>query len=603
MNVRRTWRTLKKRDGMLKVLLLCFLNFFYQFYFTLEAKNNEVSTQNVKRKKQIDANLVTFDFKNTDIKDVLRAIATSKGINIVTEPDVKGKITIHLENVPLEVGLRTLLEANGFTYKKENNIYRVFKSKESKLYTITYSNGLLSLDIRGADVRDVLIEIARQSGTNIVADNTVKGKVNIRLDKVPFETALQTFLNANGFSVTKAGGIYRVSSLKKGRPLTLNVSEGLLSIDVKDADLGEIIRQIATQSGLNLIIFGVVREPINVRFDGVLLDEALKLIFSGTKYTYKRKGNILMVGEASLTGPAAEVLSTQKLIQLKYLKADEILPLLPPTIPASNIKIIRDQNAIVAIGSDTQIEEIEEYISTIDHAPRQVMIEVLVVEFTKSRGVDFGISGYYQSQRVQTQLASATGELTADFNLKAVGMLPEDFSLSLQALVQKGLARIRASPKVATINGKDATINVGWVGYYEVTSGTKENPITSLQSIQAGIVLKIRPWIHATDEITVEVYQEVSGAVEGAQGLPEITKRAVSTTIRVHNGETIVIGGLIQSEEQKSAQRIPLLGDIPILGWLFGRTSTSNRRSELVTYITPHILPLKESTSSVLDTE
>ncbi|MBU1180990.1 MAG: secretin and TonB N-terminal domain-containing protein [Proteobacteria bacterium] len=538
------------------------------------------------------SNTVTFDFKNTDIKDVLRAIAASKGINIVTEPDVQGNVTIHLKEVPLEVGLKTLLESNGFTYKKEENIYKVFKAKESKLYTISYANGLLNLDIRGADVREVLIEIARQSGVNIVADKSVEGKVNINIDKVPFDMGLRTFLNANGFNITKTGGIYQVSALEKGKSLTLNVNEGLLSIDVQSAELSEIIRQIATQSGLNLIIFGSVREPINVRFNQVLLDEALRMIFAGTKYAYKREGNILMVGQSSLNSPSATILSSQKYIPLKYLKTGEILSLLPVTIPASNIKVLQNQNAIVAIGTETQIKDIEEYIEIIDQAPQQVMIEVLVVEYTDSKAIDFGLSGSYQNKRFKGALG-ATGALGGDINLKGVGMFPEDFSVSLKAQVSKGKAKVRANPQIATINGKEASINVGWVGYYEITSGTQDNPITSLQSIQAGIVMRIVPWANSLGEITTELHQEVSGAVPGAQGLPEVTKRTVDTTIRVYDGETIVIGGLIQSEDQKNSKRIPLLGDIPIVGWLFGDTSTSKRKSELVTYITPHILPAR----------
>jgi len=583
-------RTYNIKIAIKTAVLLLLAGVMVQLTQALPENNKKLST----------ANTVTFDFKNTDIKDVLRAIAASKGINIVTEPEVKGNVTIHLKEVPLEVGLKTLLESNGFTYKIENNIYKVFKSKESKLYTISYANGLLNLDIRGADVREVLIEIARQSGVNIVADKSVSGKVNIHIDNIPFDTGLRTFLNANGFNTTKTGGIYQVSALEKGKSLTLNVNEGLLSIDVQKADLSEIIRQIATQSGLNLIIFGSVREPINVRFNQVLLDEALRIIFSGTKYAYKREGNILMVGQSSLNSPAATILSSQKYIPLKYLKTSEIFSLLPVTIPASNIKVLKNQNAIVAIGTEEKIREIEKYINIIDQAPQQIMIEVLVVEYTDSKAVDFGLSGSYQYKRFQGAL-SAAGKLGADFNLKAVGMLPEDFSISLQAQVSKGKAKVRANPQIATINGKEASINVGWVGYYEITSGTQDNPITSLQSIQAGIVMRIVPWANSLGEITTELHQEVSGAVPGAQGLPEVTKRTVDTTIRVRDGETIIIGGLIQSEEQKNSKRIPLLGDIPFVGWLFGDTSTTKRKSELVTYITPHILPYKSKLAPIED--
>ena len=583
----------------LKLLSLVAFIFLFPF-IKIHAEPHLLQPQTTSQQVPLDrSDTVTFDFKNTDIKDVLRAIGTSKGINIVTEPSVQGNITIHLEDVPLEVGLKTLLEANGFTYEKKDSIYRVFKIQQVQIISAVYTAGLLSLDVRGGDILDVLVEIARKAGINIVADKTVQGKVNIRLDRVPLDTALQTFLNANGFIMAKVEGIYRVSATEKAVPVTMNISEGLVSLDVEDADLGKLARQIAIQSGLNLIIFGSVREPVNARFNKILLDDALSLIFKGSRYSYKRDGNILMVGEPTLTGPAANALTSRKLIKLKYLRADEVMPLLPSTISAANIKVIKEQNAIVVVGTDEFIKNVDEFIEIIDHSPQQIMIEALVVEYSKKRDLNVGVSGGYQKDRVKSELLSS-GALGVSLQMESVAKLPEDFQASLSALVSRGKAQIKTSPRIATINGQEAVINVGEIRYFETTTVTQLTPTTSLQSIAAGIILKIKPWVNASNEITAEIHPEISGVTAtGKGGLPEVTKRTVDTTIRVKSGETIIIGGLITAEESKQSDRIPLLGEIPILGMVFGNTKNSTLERELVIYITPKII----SQGDIIDKE
>jgi type II secretory pathway component GspD/PulD (secretin) len=100
--------------------------------------------------------------------------------------------------------------------------------------------------------------------------------------------------------------------------------------------------------------------------------------------------------------------------------------------------------------------------------------------------------------------------------------------------------------------------------------------------------------VAASGEITTEINQEVSNSIPGAQQLPEVSSRAASTTIRLRDGETIIIGGLIQTSRSESREKIPILGDIPLLGRLFSDTTEISKETELIIYITPHILPSEE---------
>lgn len=184
----------------------------------------------------------------------------------------------------------------------------------------------------------------------------------------------------------------------------------------------------------------------------------------------------------------------------------------------------------------------------------------------------------------------ALDEIASRLRLGTLGKLPADFMLTIEALETAGKAKVRARPRISTLNGNPANINVGWVRYYQTSSNTPQGTITQLHSIDAGITLDIVPWVAASGEITTEIRPTVSNLSGLSAGLPIISRRTANTTVRLKDGETIVIGGLIQRSDSKSKTTVPFLGDIPFLGALFSHTSTEADESELVIYITPHII-------------
>jgi type IV pilus assembly protein PilQ len=170
------------------------------------------------------------------------------------------------------------------------------------------------------------------------------------------------------------------------------------------------------------------------------------------------------------------------------------------------------------------------------------------------------------------------------------------FQATLRALIENNEAKVKANPSLTAMNGKQATINVGRVLNVKVTLGTQLNQVVSLQSIEAGTKLQITPVIGANGDIITEVSAEASSITSmGADGLPEISKRSATTTVKLKSGQTVMIGGLVQSDDLGTDQRLPILGDIPFLGPLFGSKTRRQNDSELVIIITPHLLPEGES--------
>jgi type II secretory pathway component GspD/PulD (secretin) len=160
----------------------------------------------------------------------------------------------------------------------------------------------------------------------------------------------------------------------------------------------------------------------------------------------------------------------------------------------------------------------------------------------------------------------------------------------LRALVQDDKATVKANPKVTTTNAQPATIYIAKEQYFSVVTGPVNYPYTRLEKVSVGIKLEITPFISQDDEITVKITPEVSDAVGyGREGLPVVDTRMVSTTVRVKDGQTITIGGLTQENTRMTQNKIPILGHIPILGYLFSHTSYEKVTSDIIIFITPNI--------------
>lgn len=172
--------------------------------------------------------MLSLSFRDTDIRDVLRGIAMQNGINIVPDNSVTGNITIHLQNVSLDVGLKTLLEMNGFEYEKKGDIYLVRRQTTStSTFNVSFQNGKLSVDADNVDVKQLLRDISKKTGLNIVVENDLTGNVTANVSNIPIEDVLYVILEPNGFVVKENNGVYDIRS---GKQQQQQRGQGSLSI-------------------------------------------------------------------------------------------------------------------------------------------------------------------------------------------------------------------------------------------------------------------------------------------------------------------------------------------------------------------------------------
>jgi type IV pilus assembly protein PilQ len=570
---------------------------------------------------------MTFDFKDTDIRDIVRSISIAYGLNIVIDKDVAAKVTIHLTDVPVLDGLRTILSTHELALATEGDIYRITKAENKGTAAIGLArHDTLNIDIDNLDIKDFIKDITSKTGLNIIAEKGVEGRISGSLRNINIQEGIKAIFEANGFDTRYRGDIMIISaknptenppsrylpggmpgsaSRKSGTPLDVRVKDGKVSLNLNGADIGDALEQIADQSRLNYITYGDVRGEINAKLDNVQLEKAISLIIAGTNYAFSIRDSILLIGDRNSATPSGQALSTSSLIHLKHVKADNFMTILPKSIPASNILLVKEQNAVLVTGTMDLLDQIKDFIDQVDIPTPQIMIEAVVVEFVKGNSKDWGVEAYTgtKSDSSGSSGISYIPGVSIPFSGKylnkqevngwkfsTIGILPDDFMLRISALESQKKAKVMAQPRIATLNGNKASINVGTTSYFKLTGGTFDNPLVRFQTIQSGIKLDITPWISQSGQVTVEISPEISNSTgNNTEGYPDVSTRSVNTTIRLSDGETIVIGGLIQASDNKTTSKVPLLGDIPWLGKLFQSETSQKGSSELVIYLTPHI--------------
>jgi type IV pilus assembly protein PilQ len=552
----------------------------------------------------VSEGLLTLKAYKADIDELLREISKLTDINVVVDRTVKGEVSIYIKEAPVESALVAILETGRIPYKKTKDIYLVGEigKREVKKH-IVVKDGKLSLDLKDVDILVALREISIQSGLNIVADKSVTGKVTSRIDDVDVEKGLRSLLETNGFSCEKVNDIYQVRRLDTKRTFQISVAEdGLISVDVRSGDIKDILRTLSLRTGVNIAVADNVRALVNANIKAREIEDVLTLLLHGTNFTFKKIGDTFMVGEGLSLKPSSLAFTTSKVIKINWLDAEETIKIIPPIFPKNNIQLLKDQNALAVVGTEDLISRLEDYIEKIDKPAPQIMIEALVVEFKRDYTRNIGVTsitekvGVFEGVLEKKLLPGTLEPLTLVYKIDEDSR--EEFTLALQALIREGQAEVKAKPRIATLNGHEASIDVVTKYRYREHRYNEQTgrlePVGVPREIEAGIKLKIKPWVTASRDIIVEITPEVSSRIGSTEtdtyALPITSERKAKTTIRVKDGETIIIGGLIQTEERETINRIPLLGRIPILGYLFSKREKIDTQTELVFYITPRLI-------------
>ncbi len=438
------------------------------------------------------------------------------------------------------------------------------KIGEKKADEFGYSGEKLSLNFQNIDVRAALQVIADFTGLNIVTSDTVKGSLTLRLKDVPWDQALDIILNAKGLAKREKGNVIAIAPAEE--------------VVAKEKAVLEAGKQV-------LELEPLVSELIQVNYakaeDIAKLLKSIKAVETGIQ------------GHPVFGGVTVQKLETESNTLLS---------------PRGQVTVDARTNSLLIQDTPAKIREVRKLIALLDQPVRQVMIETRLVEatddFSRSLGVRFGTQASRVSDGVQSSVGGSLTDPTAlNVNLPAAapsgvtGISPGSLALTiarlgtgdllnleLSALEIEGRGKIISSPRLITANQKKARIEQG----QERVFTTSVLGVGSTITKKAVLALDVTPQITPDDRVILDVIVTKDSFADAAAGL--INKKEITTQVLLDNGETVVIGGIYEQSVLNTTNKIPFLGDLPLLGWMFRQNIRSDNKVELLIFLTPRIL-------------
>jgi len=454
---------------------------------------------------------------------------------------------------------------------------KIEKEEEPKISLVDTVTTPITLNLKEAEVVDAVRALSEISGINMVVDDSVTGKITLNLREVSFKDSLDLILKLKGLDYTEVSNVLIIAQKE--------LIEGYKKPITRIFELKN-----ASAEAAKVILDGYKTEGSKVN---IVADARMNtLIITGTNEEIEKvEGIIGTIDEELLT----RTFKIDNAIDEEDLKA--IQSMLSIIIPDAENRVIIDnrQSEIIVKGTKEELKKTEDLIPKLDKRATQMEIEIKFVEISLNEKKDLGIRWTGGAKDADGNLIEGQitiGEITLGGSFERSGLI----KVTIDALVQNGKANILSNPKVHAFNGKKAFILSGARVPYE--EETPEGGI-KINWQDVGVNMTITPWISSDGLITMFIRAEKSyiGPVK-VRDLPEIVTQQIgykegagpAIIIRARPDDTSIIGGLIELKDEENIVKIPLLGDIPIIGELFRRTNKINEKTEIIILITAHLL-------------
>ncbi|BCM92882.1 type II secretion system protein D [Abditibacteriota bacterium] len=367
----------------------------------------------------------------------------------------------------------------------------------------------------------------------------------------------------------------------------VSFKDGLISIRAVRADIHELMGAIARESGLAVAVDDAVDRKVSLNLQDVTPESAVRTIGTAYGLALAPINGILMLSEGVPSDLATYRASSTQSFRIQNSQADAVSGLLPNFL-SQYVKTNAEQNAIVVTAPAQILTKIGADLGRVDVPSPQIAIEAIAVELSDTSDLDIGLR--FGNPNPGQFAAVDVGSGSLSYN--TIGALPRSFEANLKALELKGRARVRARPQMVVVNGATANLFIGSQRFILTQFNQSGQTQNRIQPVDVGVKLSVTPLTGGNGEITARVAPEVSNITELdlQSGLPVLSTRRSETTVRIKDGETIAIGGLTLDQEQTRRGKIPFLGDLPLFGPLFRSRKNTTVKTELVVFVTPHIV-------------
>jgi len=538
---------------------------------------------------------ININFKNLKITDLIKITSKIINKNILITQKINGKVDF-ISNKPLKKSeivnvLTYVLESKGYTLIDNDGILRIVRINDASKYNMPVVNKY------SKNTYQMVTEIFPVHNENV---DYVSSKIRHLLSK---SAKLVTDKQSNSIIVTDFST--NIKTIKNViRLISKNNQKYIKTVKLKNisastiiADLKSIAKTIYNEK--------VLKEKVDI----LLNKDTNSIMFVGKKSNVQYMVNYVKTMDKN--GSLVE--KTVKVMYLKNAESKNIIKILSGVIANKKYKNPNDKpyvssdeesNSIILMGQKQQLSYFEQLVNKLDVDRQQVYVKARIIEISdkKSRevGIKYGLAG---SKSFAGGLAAFTASLTKKAILPNIPLVNTDgkvvnegvlaMGVSLNLLNQNGAADIVSEPSLLCLNNKASSI---YVGQTVSVKTSKTNGTTSTESFKRediGLTLKVKPRISTGGKVLLEIETKIEDVTnpEGANDQPDTSKKELTTSAIVNDGESVILGGYTRNIHSNTVDKVPFFGDIPLLGALFRNKSTVDDKINLVIIITPYIVP------------
>ena len=373
--------------------------------------------------------------------------------------------------------------------------------------------------------------------------------------------------------------------------LTVIVEAGddqpLVNLLLFETDIREALSEITMQTGVNIIADSTVSGPITADLQDVPLEKALRMILIGGGYTFRKIDDFYLVGLPDPRSTTFGELVVSEVVYLTHVNASKVIDALPSFLSAY-VKGQHDGKLLTITAPEPEMGRILDLIVQIDQPEKQVEVQVIVTEVSTSYLKDMGANLFsYAFQAGQTLNKDWQSELEYMDSRLLVGIDLYGTLLSQLKLAEKdGYAKVHADPKIIVADGKTAELFIGDRQILLLPGSTDTSSRT--ERIDVGVRLKVVPEVYG-DKVMLTISPEISHFLNEAKPDLIVKNSTISTTVLLESGQTAMLAGMTLQASADYTDKVPILGDIPIIRWFFRKDVTREAESELLVFVTPVI--------------
>lgn len=568
------------------------------------------------------------------LHELLRGLALINQLNISIKGNESLKVSCNFTRARINELLYFLCKEYHLNLDIIGNIVSVYPDKENQSPTeahISYNakDSTISLDFINKPLYDIIKSISKESSSNIILPQKLYNtRVSAYIEQLPLDDALMSLAQINNLGIEKeSNNVWSINELVVGNKSIASNKQHFkhksfpkqqLSIDslgniiasISNGNVYDIICDVCNKLKINHFFINTPNFTTSLYLNNVSITTFLNTLFTGTNFSYYNENGIYFFGN---THNSDDMISTS-VIPLKHRSVEDIDVIIPNKLRENiHIELFRELNCIIACGESKKISRIISFINEIDKIVPLITIDIIIAESTKSRTDENGITLKKENESLPTTgtlspgidltLGSSTiNRLLNSFNgfgsIK-LGKVPETFYASLKFLESNGDIIVESTPKLSTLNGREAILTSGETQYYKEVNNSymgTQNPVQSTsymwKSIDANLTVKITPYVSTDSLITLNIdisQSEFTSRVE-KDSPPGIVVRSFKSIIRVANNEMVLLGGIERNSKEKSSSGIPFISRIPILKWIFGNSKNNKNESKLNVFIKPTLL-------------